>query len=48
MNDYEFGHEGNEFLGGKEIHPKLPTEVHFIGWVNITIVGHQSKSRIKK
>ena len=33
--------------GGKAIHPKLPIEVHLIGRVNITSIGHQSKSRIK-
>jgi hypothetical protein len=31
--------------GGKAIHPKLPIEVYLIGRVNITSIGHQSKSR---
>ena len=31
--------------GGKANHPKLPIEVHLIGRVNITSIGHQSKSR---
>ena len=31
----------------KAIHPKLPIEVHFKWRVNITSIGHQSKSRNK-
>ena len=65
MNDYEFSHEGDEFLlthpllryealyfikderGGKATHPKLPKEVHLIRRMNITSIGHHSKSRIR-
>ena len=51
-------HEGNEYFsaqplirmkalrGDKANHPKLPIEVHLIGRVYITSIGHQSKSRI--
>ena len=44
----EASHFIKDVRGGKENHPKLPIEVHLIGRVNITSIGHQSKSRIKK
>ena len=43
---YEALHFIKDERGGKAIHPKLPIEVHLIGRVNITSIGHQSKSRI--
>ena len=45
---WEASHFIKDEHGGKAIHPKLPIEVHLIGRVNITSIGHQSKSRIKK
>ena len=44
---YEASHFIKDEHGGKAIHPKLPIEVHLIARVNITSIGHQSKSRNK-
>ena len=44
---YEALHFIKDEYGGKSIHPKLQIEVHLIGRVNITSIGHQSKLRNK-
>ena len=44
---YEALHFIKDERGGKAIHPKLPIEVYLKWRVNITSIGHQSKSRNK-